>query len=775
MRTIPSELLPRAALMGALCVSAIGLASCSDDTEPPPPPPDCGPNDVACCTVDRPDCMCQFSINCAAGYICNKPSDDLYVSDKPENVCVKVVCAGDNECTAPKKCSLERICEAPLCQSNNDCAGGNVCLGGACEPAPNASSVSSCTVVTTSGAIRQGATRELTAVAKNSNGVVLPGIRFTWMSSNPTAVSVDGNVATGGATSGQATVTAKVTGNESVTCDRNVTLNNFANLMPGQARVVLVADDNGAPVEGAEVTLIAGGNPTTQTTGTDGSAMFAVAGMIESVTAVKAGYQYVSVLSAPADTFIPMPRIANKTMAGGFRGSVDIATARRGDVKLGIAGPSLPSNLLDFEFESLIGDFIPTTIDAPELGIDNDTYDLPGGLVFALGSKKFTDDSATANMRCQSDPPSENELGCYVARAPSGPRAAWTLAGRLTLSAVSMIAGSLAGVFGGDGEDIDVGGILTKVLPLLRTLNHGVNAGLVINEFPKVNKPGQAGNCADPNLADYDDKCQGDFSKYDPIALAADHPLAIDSVVTVPNLPRQANNSYADGIVVLPIAISEGRGLIPLGITAGLDVIDNEAEDGKVAGIEKPFGENSAALSDGEVPLTMAPPHSGTEGSKLALVAIALDPDSITGDAGLQFSGIVKFVPRIEATMSFAGTSFLGFPKGTVDVAAGRFTPAEAVAGAGVLRVELSRDDKTWLIYAPSGSAPVSFPNVMRARMEILGANMTAFLQAVRSPTSYADVFTFGSGKNLDRAVEQIEGFTVQECVTTAGSPCVIQ
>ncbi|MCC7384990.1 MAG: hypothetical protein IT384_24305 [Deltaproteobacteria bacterium] len=776
MRRIFSLLLTLASTSALVAV----MSACSEDAVNDA----CDPNCTGCCatydaTTNPNPPKCTFSINCAPGAICNLATEDLYDTGKPADVCIKVVCAGDSECTAPKTCSLERICEAPVCQTDDECSGSNLCLGGACQPAPNASDVASCTVVTPSGAIRQGATMTLTAVAKNGNGAILPSIRYVWASSAPDSVSIADDVATGGATSGPATVTAKVLGKESVTCDRNVTLNNFANLTAGQARVVLVADDDGSPVDGATVTVIGGGDPAPQTTGADGSALFAsINGAVTSITVVKQGWQYVSVLSPPADTFIPLPRIADKTRAGGFRGSIDISAATKGDVKIGIAGPSLPTNLLDFDFTSLIGDFIDTTIDAPELGLNNEMVSLPGGVVFALGSKKFTDDSGTTNMRCQGKGPTDTELGCYVARAPKGPAAAWALAGRLTLASVSKVAGALSSAFGGSGGEVNIGDILTKVLPLFRTLNHAANPGLVITEFAKVNVPGKTGNCADPNLANYDDNCIGDFSKYQPITLAADQTLAIDSAVAIPTLPAKPTGGFAGQVVVISAAITEGRGIIPLGLTAGVDVLDTETADGKIAGVEKPFGERSEKLADGKVPLTMSPPHGGLEGSKVALIAISLDADSLSGGgSGTQFSGLVRFVDRVGAEANFGSAAFLTFPAGTFDIASAAFTPQGTVAGATVMRLELGNGDKTWLIYAPAGSA-IAVPNVAAARTEILGAGTDAFIQAVRGDATYADVFTFGSGKNLNRALELIQAFAVQECKTVADapdSPCKIQ
>src|SRR5205823_977256 len=153
-------------------------------------------------------------------------------------------------------------------------------------------------------------------------------------------------------------------------------LTNFAAVATGMSRVVVVAEDDGTPVAGATVTLIAGGASTDLTTGTDGSALFATGGAIDSVTVVKdgvspdPGFQYVSVMSPGTnDVFIPLPRFTDKTKAGGFRGVVDMSKTKKADIQLGIAGPSLPTNFLDFDFTSLLGDSVKTTIDAPDLGI----------------------------------------------------------------------------------------------------------------------------------------------------------------------------------------------------------------------------------------------------------------------------------------------------------------------------------------------------------------------------------------------------------------------
>lgn len=757
-----------------LIALGLTLAACSSD---PPPVVACGGTTGTLCNDGD---ACTFSGDCNVGSICNTTDDPYYDAAQGANVCVRLVCAADTDCKDGKTCTRERICQVPACQADSQCTGGTICSGGACVARPSAADVASCSVVTPDGAIRQGAKIALAAVARNANGVALPGIAFTWASSNAGAVAVEGAEATGGATGGAAELTAKVTDKMSVTCDRSVKLENFATLPGADARVVLITEDNGQPVADAAVTLFVSGSgmPLEARSAANGAASFAgVAGTIESVTVVKAGYEYVSVLApGTKDVFLPIPRKADVTKAGGYRGAIDVSKSRRGDLYLGITAPAIPTNLLNLDFASILGDFINTTINAPQLGLNNQTVDLPGGVVFRLGNERFTEDVKAANLRCQGLTPGAEELGCYVSRAPAGPGIAWAIAGRLKLQDVASIAGKLSGALGGGTADLPIGDILSAVLPLLRTLNHGINAGLNTTEFPKVGKTSgmASAECADATTADYDDKCRGDFSKYAAVKLAADKPLAINAAITVPTLPRQSDGTYSDGVVVLSAAITGSRGLVPLGLTAGLDTTaKTQTADGKINGVDKPFGQFSMKLPDGQVPLTTAVPHSGIEGSKLALVGIALDPNSLGGDGGIQLSGLVHYVENFSDT-GFGGAEFLAFPTGTFSVANASFT-GMLPAGASVTRVEISNGDKTWLVYVPGSMGTITLPNVAQARTDLLSSTPEVFLQLVRSTTSFADVFTFGSGKNLDKAIELIEGFVIQECTAAATAACKIQ
>jgi hypothetical protein len=733
------------------------------------------------CRTDGDTCV--YSINCAPGSICNDPADPYYVADADNGICIKVICDSDSDCVDGKTCNPEKICEAPLCQTDDECAAGNYCSGGECLTRPDASQVASCAVISGSHAIREAQTVDLTATAKNTNGAVLGAIEFKWTSDKTDVASTAGSVATGASASGTAKVTAVVSGNESVACTGEVSITNFATLGMGEGRVIAAASKNGAPIAGATVWMATTSTTMMGTTGADGSVVFSgVAGDVSHVTVQRDGWQSVSVLSPGTnDVYLLANKKPDRTVAGGFRGAVDLSATKRADIKLAIAGPALPANVLDLELESLLGDSIETVINAPDLGLTDEKVDLPGGIMLALGTQTFTDDSASSNLRCQGDAPPAGSLGCYVSRSPEGPSAAWVLGGQLKLSAISSIAGQLSGVLGGGGSDeLPIGDLLTALLPLLRSMSHGVNAGLDITNHPKVNTTMGMGDCSDPSLSSYDANCQGDFSKYDKISLATNQRLRLLSAVAVPKLPVLPKGGFAAGVMVIAGAVIPGRGLLPLGLTAGIDVEKEEVADGFVFGASEPFGPNSEKLADGEVALAMAPLHSGIEAAKLQLISIALDPNSIASSGGTQLSTIINRVARVGEKQAITG-EFLGFPTGTFDTASAKFTPTgTGVAGAQSMRMVVtnSSTNDEWLIYVPNGaSAEVTLPNVAAVKNQVISGTPSVLLQVMNTSAAYNEMFTLGSAKSLSALPDTLDSFVIQDCATGADemTACKIQ
>ena len=699
---------------------------------------------------------CDFTLNCEPGSICNQPSEDLFDETRDEDICIRVICDNNGDCNEGQICGPDKLCRAPICQNNDDCSGSNVCLSGTCQGAPDASAVASCSVSTRDTALSTGGTITLGAVAKNSAGQTLGRVTFTWASSETNAVTVDGNVATGGATSGTAVLTAEVGG---VNCSGDATITNFAAVAANTVRVVVVEDGVGSPVEDANVIVATAEAVNSSSTAADGSATFtAAASDVTSVTVEKDGWQLFTIIEpGVSDIFIPLPRDNDITVAGGVKGNLDLSLTRNADIRFGFAGPAIPSNLLDFGAESLIGDILPVTINAPDLGVDG-TFPLPAGLIFSLSDALFT---ATPE-RCLGNTPGADELGCYLTRMAPGPSAAWALGGQVSLSDLTSLVNELSGVLGGGTADIPIGDILTGVLPLLRLFNHGLNASVDVDQNPKVPVPGQTVDCSDPGTPNYNEVCIANVTSYEDQDLQLSQPLNILSSVGMPELPLTASSTCAEGAVMLSASFVDGRGLIPLGLGAGLAV---SGSDCRVAGLQEPFGRNSEALPNGRLALSMAPPHSGIEGGQTVLLGLALDIDGLIANAGsgFQVSAILNRVDRVNEQQELTGT-FPAFPTGSVSKATAQVELTSSVSDITVTRAELNQGGRTWVVYAPA-RATVDLPDVATGRSILADANTAVLLTIkMRDGVSYGDVWTLSSGSTIDRLFDTIDEFVVTGC-----------
>lgn len=736
----------------SLAVAAALAAGCGSEEELTGdnicgfPDPDC----ESCATAGN---CCLSSTNCEVGAICNLPGESLYDASKAEAVCIKLLCDSDSDCTAPETCSLEKICRTPVCQTDGNCSTGQICVSGACVNPPSVTDAASCQITSRDGTLAQGSTMDLSALAYDASGTALPGVSFTWASSDDAVVSVSGSTATGGSTSGTAMVSAMA---GSVSCGGTISVVNHAALAAGSVRVTVVTDGTGAPLADATVQI---DGAMSQTAMTDAAGEATFAGVSSNPTAVSVwatGYQIVTVAQpGSSDVFIPLPAEPDETRAGGFYGKLDISSTPSANLALGFAAPALPLNLLDFGLDALIGDFIPTEISISALEIDftgANAIDLPGGLMVALENSRFTADAT----RCQGVSVGSGELGCFLARAPEGKTAGWALGGQLKLNDVVEIFSQVSDTLGvGSVEDLPIGDLLVAVLPLLRSFNHALEASLDITYSAKVD--GGA-----------------DYSKYERQDMAVSQAQSVLSVVNVPDLPG-ASSDCANAAVLLGAAVLEGRGLVPLGVSGGADSLDaNDTPDCKIGGVSNAFGEGTTATQDGQIPIALAPLHSGAEGSETFFLLVAADSDKLLSDNGFEATAIVDRTPNgVSGTHTISGP-YLDVPAGTIDGAAQTITLGSAVSGATLNRYEMQGGGQTWLVYAPSSVTSVTLPNVTGGTT-VTSSVTEAYMLSMGMEGQFSEVFQLGSGKTLDRLVDTVSKFSVVQCTSAALASCRLQ
>lgn len=716
----------------------------------------CQLHEANCCTRS-PDCKhlngtytayCDKSVG-ACEYLCNADSDCAGESFMPDQ-CAGGACVCD-----------EGYCKIPACSADADCQDPNLaCVGGSCEDRTALPAATSCVIAPAPVYLHEGATLQLKAYALVDGKYAVTDGSFSWASDDASAVTVDS--ATGEITGGTATAAATVTATiGSATCD--VTVNNYAAIGGSDVRVLVLDELTRQPVEGATVVVYdPDGEAGQGSTAIDGTITLQGISAAEvdvhvftpstGTASAPNGYAYVSAVGiSDKDLVVYLPRNAVPGQAGGFKGTMtkaDFDKLGTDDVHIALAGASIPGNFIDIDLNILIGELITTHVEYGS--VINDDLPLPSGLVMGIGNDFFKSD--------------------YMPLAVPGLRTAWALGGNLPLTQVTQV---LAPVLGGGTSDIQIGPLVGALLPLFGSFYSGIQPGVNIEEYPRVDDG--SGNMLP------------DFSKFPNETIDIDTALSLKGVVTIPTLPQmqtvddQGNptTKYLDGAIVLGGVLVDGQGLVPLGITAAMDVND--------ATTETPNGivndSDTDSNNDGKAVIRLAPQHGGIEGSEYVLLGLALGLDSIGGSGGGQaISGFARRVNRIEfeQALDFGASQFLGLAQSaTVDVntdGSASYTPAD-VSGASFYRLAIdSPDEHTWVVYHGPGLGTVGLVNPSdytcgtSACEDRLTAASNVDAQAVETAdgASLDDVIGF-TGENLDEMVKVLKGFSTVNVTVNQG------
>ena len=692
------------------------------------------------------------------------------------------VCRADTECAGTSAMAVcdDGACRPPACASDADCSGtSSACVAGNCQAPVKATDVMSCQVLPNTLLTHAAATHQMTVVAQNANGDGVPYKgAISWTSSTPGNATVDAatGLVTGGAAAGQATIGASIAGG--VSCNQAV-LTNFIAPAVGKLRVVVADAATQSPIGTASLVLHHGSaDDAAPDTSASAQGVYTfdisgdAAGATRDLHVFEPAHTYVSMLGLTTNDIVVflLPEIAGQQRPG-FKDSLkstDFSTLEEqgGEVHLALFGSSIPGTLLDLSLSTLLGDFIPTQI----TGITSMpiTVPLPSGIVLGIGDNMFK--------------------GNYTAYATPGTRAEWGLGGNARFREVVKIIGPAIN----DPSNIDVGSLLNGLLPLLSKLQSGV-------------LPAQ--------------KAETGVVKQTKVPLTTLLRLKVN--VKLPDLPLRADppatgqSKWVDGVIVLGGSEYESQGLVPLGLTAGLDKDDNGAVDGKVQGVDA----SGAPTAPGLVPMRLAPLHGGLETGGYGFVALSLAFPSIgtgtgttttSSSSGTSISTIVDFGHSADVkynistppTIDLSQKPFLSFVSGATLVQSNRaFSLGTPPSDASFVRLEVTNGNgKEWVIYAtPERATNITVPAIPSATA-FAGLDPLATVQVpdpkkpgmtknatpqvlvqsatvtpdVGDPTNHQQVLdsiaTFNS-HNLDDLSRQIDRFSVTSVKATATAP----
>lgn len=760
----------RLVLLASVFTTAGLFAGCPGEVESP----DAGPPAQICAANSRP---CDNDRLCAGGF-CDKDNDgdDVKGDADPLGCCVRLVCLTDADCEDNEKCDPRRgICVPEgLCDPAAErggscviddveqpcCGEGELCTysGGApvCTATPPAAT--SCFVSAGGRPVasapgdteafpaitRDGEPIQLEAVGTDADGKAVPHATFTW---SGTGVDASG-VFTGTCASGVCSLSVTATSG-TATC--NGVVNVYAAPTLGQ-RIVVLDLATGEPLEGVDVTATTVGVPAPGTTNADGVAEFAAAA--DAVSAFPDTHQWHTVMAPPSDVIIYTARLPDDTRVAGVKGRFNFDSVHTtGDIKLGLAGTAISSSVTDLNVATLVGEIADYNVEIENLtDPGGQLVPLPSGLVIGLGDQEIKGD--------------------YVTFGNPGKNIAWAIGGQVALAKIGPIISNITA-----SDEVNIGSVLSGVLPFFATFDHAIISDLDLVEGTRPTAP------ADGSPVPF-----GEWP-FPEREIVPNTLLSQSVTYTMPDLPcvpggvsgasctapAGAVSPFATGAILLSGVVVPGVGLIPLGLTAGLDDPDSEDAQDDVDGRLDSNVEGGPAK--GEAIIDYAPPHDGLEGNLFVSVAIALDLNAVSGTDTSGFgASIITHVSRKFSADNAFPQDFLQAQGGTFTPGAnGSFAHEATGTGADFYRVNFDDgDEREWNVwFADDGVTfdPGDFhTNTAEAGARFANADVQAFtlgtgyeLISSTAPSTYDDLFGF-DGANLDNLLYYLGAWSSEAC-----------
>lgn len=659
---------------------------------------------------------CAFNTDCALGETCNT---DLRKCE------VVWLCIDEADCYShdPAKWNHDEnpvicrsgACVAKVCKGNSECPGEQICSGGKCVDFGGCQSVASVKIVSLPVVLTQGTSTTITSAIYNSNGVAVPisPEEITYKSATPAIVAAkNSGLLTGGTESGASAITAHYESCSIVS--EPLTIQNYATLESGKLRVIL-RNIAGESIPDTTVNI----NGTDHQTNESGYLVLDNTTPQNTISIFNDAYQYTTLYQTEAkDVILYLQKRPDPANAGGFKGSFDFSQLpESGTVKIGIAGGSLPGNVMDLELTTLLGESIMTPV---KLASIDDIFPIPSSLQAVFGGSPISAE--------------------YKIISPPGKRIFWGWGGKLDLGQITPLISEAMG-----SDQMNVPKLINQAMPYLTTFHHAVIDNQNIIECARIP------DIEDINGNEDTTDLIPDFNNnecFPVVNLKWEQSLSLESTISFPPL-KKVDGTYPNTVLVIPITSVTGSGMVPMGL--GATGSDTENFDGK--------------LDDFSIPY--APQYNGLEGNRSMMVLLAM-PISITEDIFyFRNSGIIAHYPDgiMAEKIDLSQDTFLGFGE-DAKLTGTQFT-ASPIKDASLYRIQLTdADGKSWMIY--SDTPEITVPQ----KPASLGDPTLLLFQGVQlrddatSNISLTDLITFNNN-NMDQLGDLLYKFSSYEIPVT--------
>lgn len=682
-----------------LALPFVGLVACS---QVPKPEVDGGGPGSGCLTdLDCPDPLHPLPLL----FMCNK----LTARCEPG-------CINTEDCTAERRgehaieacrtdlgglgCECdEGRCVTALCSADADC-GSRVCRNGVCVAPPEPSTVSRCAITPDLAVVKKGAAVKFWLSAWSAAGApVVPHEGAQWAAATGGPLKGSGQGLWVELTAQDETpltgeavlaVEAVVGG---ARCQAKAVV--LPATVPPDALFVVVLDElSRRPLPGIDVVLSKedGELLPSASVKTDGRGLatlpLPVALDRYSVTAFGPDHTYVTIANyGGASRYLSIVTRRNQTdRYGGSRGGYTGAP-QSGNVHLGMAGMSLGGSMASLSIAQLLGPSVKRDLTIGSL-TQRDVL-IPSGVTLAVSGSAVKDTYSAQGLAgtCADVTGASDEAA--IAAGSCGTRAAWSFVGDVPQNLLPF--DTLLG--GGDLSAIDVTQLLSRVGPIVSTLTSSVVRDVSFTLRPTARADGGA-----PDFSD-----EAHFTQVDHPFVQV--PLGFSFVLKAPDLPKY-RGAYVDSVLVVGGAKVPGRGLVPLGLGAGVN------DDGS------PQIDRQGALASGLIPVRMAPTHHGLEGTEYVLLVAALGGTK-SGDSSATPGAAFIVAPTPDNRLAFdpdgrspidltsapfppfpegARFNFLDTPVAQIPARSFRFVaPGPALGAVSVVRVSFADAfDRRW-------------------------------------------------------------------------------